>query len=31
MFVQWHQEIRGMNHGERPTAAIVLPTAIEVR
>jgi 1-acyl-sn-glycerol-3-phosphate acyltransferase len=31
MFVQWHQEIRGMNHGEPATASIVLPTAIEVR
>ena len=31
MFVQWHREIRDMNHGEHATAAIVLPTAIEVR
>jgi 1-acyl-sn-glycerol-3-phosphate acyltransferase len=31
MFVHWHQEIRGMNHGEQATASIVLPTAIEVR
>jgi 1-acyl-sn-glycerol-3-phosphate acyltransferase len=31
MFVQWHQEIRGMNHGEPAAASVVLPTAIEVR
>jgi 1-acyl-sn-glycerol-3-phosphate acyltransferase len=31
MFVQWHQGIQGMNHGEQATASIDLPTAIEVR
>ena len=31
MFVRWNQEIRGMDHAERASAAIVLPTAIEVR
>ena len=31
MFVDWHREIYGMTHGERTTASIVLPTAVEVR
>jgi 1-acyl-sn-glycerol-3-phosphate acyltransferase len=31
MFVQWHQEIRGMTHGERTAASVALPTAVEAR
>ena len=31
LFVQWHQEIQGMNHGEPSHASVVLPPAFEAR
>jgi 1-acyl-sn-glycerol-3-phosphate acyltransferase len=31
LFVQWHQEIRGMDHGEPSHKSVVWPTALEAR
>lgn len=31
LFVEWHQEIRGINHGEPSHRSVVLPAALEAR
>ncbi len=31
LFVEWHQEIRGINHGEPSHGSVVLPAALEAR